>query len=248
MSTFPVLDLSSGISALDLHLYPPSGPHTPPVLPSSFATSSPHVIEGDISTIMPFVPSQSYYEPPHSLSTPPSGPESREHNVLYYFRRVRQMQFVFAGPSVTSIFHDLVIREPVGVVTNAICALAALHKSQTRVAEGLEDPNAENSLCVLSKQYYDQAWWQLLDSRRRHHRYMEQDATAAVHLVSYLLFCGGGGGGEWQPPLSVACDWLAESPLASVSNPRLQWLQLNPSARFTAQMTMVSRSTHRRTA
>lgn len=188
---------------------------------------------------MPFVPSQSYYDPnSHTVSSPASGTESRDHYVHYYFRRVRQIQFIFAGSSVTSVFHDLVIRDPVGVVTNAICALAALHKSQMRVAEGLEDPSAENSLFSLSKQYYDQAWWQLLDSRRRHHRYMEQDATAAIHLVSYWLFCGGGG--EWQAPLNVACDWLAESPLTTVANPRLQWLQLNPSARFTAQMTMVS--------
>ncbi|KAF8589458.1 hypothetical protein K439DRAFT_1657899, partial [Ramaria rubella] len=227
-------DLSTGISALDLHLYP--GPHTPPVLPLPFSTSSPHVIESDLSN-MQFVPSQSYYDPhPQVLSTSASSPEAREHYVFYYFRRVRQIQFLFAGPSVTSVFHDLVVREPVGVVTNAICALAALHKSQMRVSEGLEDPSAENSLYSLSKQYYDQAWWQLHDSRQRHHRYMEQDATAAIHLVSYWLFYGGGG--EWQSPLNVACDWLAESALNSVANPRLQWLQLSPSARFTAQMTM----------
>lgn len=230
------LDLSSGLSALDLHLYGTAGPHTPPVLPSSFATSSPHVMDGDLTAIMPFVPSQSYYETTTLSSSAPS-PNTREHYVLYYFRRVRQIQFLFAGDSVTSIFHDLVIREPVGVVTNAICALAALHKSQTRVAEGLENPTAENSLQLVSKQYYDQAWWQLLDSRRRHQRYMEQDATAAIHLVSYWLFCGGGG--EWQAPLNVASDWLAESPLNTAPNPRLQWLQLSPSARFTAQMTMV---------
>ncbi|KAF8519521.1 fungal-specific transcription factor domain-containing protein, partial [Gautieria morchelliformis] len=229
-------DLSASISALDLHLYPPAGPHTPPVLPSSFTTPSPHVIESDLGTILPFVPSHSYYEQTAHLSASASSPESREHYVLYYFRRVRQIQFLFAGPSVTSVFHDLVIREPVGVVTNAICALAALHKSQMRVAEGLENPTAENSLYSLSRQYYDQAWWQLLDSRQRHHRYMEQDATAAIHLVSYWIFCGGGG--EWQLPLNVASDWLAECPLNSVANPRLQWLQLSPSARFTTQMTM----------
>jgi hypothetical protein len=233
------LDLSSSISALDLHLYPASGPHTPPVLPSSFATSSPHVIDGDLSTVMPFVASHQYYEQTAHLSASASSPQSREHYVLYYFRRVRQIQFLFAGPSVTGVFHDLIVREPVGVVTNAICALAALHQSQMRVDEGLEDPTAENSLYSLSKQYYDQAWWQLLDSRRRHSRYMEQDATAAIHLVSYWIFCGGGG--QWQGPLTMASEWLAESPLNTVTNPRLQWLQLSPSARFTAQMTMVSR-------
>jgi hypothetical protein len=196
---------------------------------------------GDSHSMMPFsVPSQSYYEPnAQTFTSSPSSNETREHYVFYYFRRVRQIQFLFAGPSVTSVFHDLVVREPVGVVTNAICALAALHKSQMRVAEGLEDPNADNSLYSLSRQFYDQAWWQLLDSRQRHGRYTEQDATAAIHLVSYWLFCGGGG--NWQSPLDVAGDWLAESPLINGTNPRLQWLQLSPSGRFTAQMTMVSR-------
>lgn len=186
--------------------------------------------------LLPFgVPAQAYYEANAQLHP---ADDTREHHVFYYFRRVRQIQFLFAGPTVTSILHDLVVREPVGVVTHAICALAALHKSQMRVAEGLEDRRAENSLYGVSRRFYDQTWWQLLDSRQRHGGYTEQDATAAIRLVSYWLFCGGGG--EWPSPLEVACSWLGDSLLNTAPNARLQWLQLGASTRFTAQMTMVS--------
>lgn len=186
-----------------------------------------------------FVPSQ-YYPPNISpTAAAPRHVENRDEYVQYYFRSVQQIQFLFSsGPNVETVFRDLVVREPDGVVMTAICALAALHQSQVRVGEGLENPNTENSRYTMAMYFYREAWWQLESSQQANSgRYTEQDATAAVHLVSFWLLAGGG---EWQTPLSVACDWLQGTSLHTLPNPRLQWLQMSLCARFTAQMTMVS--------
>ena len=216
------------ICGLDLQIYP-----LPGVTPAYVAAGA--QLLGDMP-LLPFgVPTQAYYKANAQLHP---ADDTWEHHVFYYFRRVRQIQFLFAGPTVTSILHDLVVREPVGVVMHAICALTVLHKSQMRVTEGLEDRRVENSLSGVSWRFYDQTWWQLLDSQQRHGGYTEQDATVAIHLVSYWLFCGGGG--EWPSPLEVVCSWLGDSLLNTVPNAWLQWLQLSTSTQFTTQMTMVS--------
>ena len=227
--SFPA-DLLGAICGLHLQIYLPPG-----VAPAYTAVGV--QLLGDMP-LLPFgVPAQVYYEANAQLHP---ADDMREHHMFYYFRRVWQIQFLFTGPTVTSILHDLVVREPVGVVTHTICTLAALHKSQMRVMEGLEDRQAENSLYGVLRRFYNQTWWQLLDSRQWHRGYTEQDATAAIHLVSYWLFCGGGR--EWPLPLEVVCSWLGNSLLNTAPNVRLQWLQLSASTRFTAQMTMVSGS------
>ncbi|KAF8525960.1 fungal-specific transcription factor domain-containing protein [Hysterangium stoloniferum] len=229
-------DLSYGISALDLQLFPTPGAPSAP-LPQTFANTSPHVIPGDLSMLQ-FMPTQAYYDlnpVPASVSpTSAPNPEIRNQYIKYFFRRVRHIQFLFSGQNVESLFRDLVVREPSGVVATAICALAALHQSQVRVAEGLEDPHAENSRNSVSKQFYEEAIWQLQTSRQRYGRYNEQDATAAIHLVSYKLIEGG----KWLDALNIAFEWLQDGPLNTAPNPQLQWLQLSLTARFTTQMTM----------
>ena len=135
--SFPA-DLSGMICGLDLQIYPP------PSVVLVYAAAGAQLL-GDMP-LLPFgVPTQAYYKANMQLHP---ADDTREHHVFYYFWRVRQIQFLFAGPTVTLILHDLVVREPVGVVTHAICMFAALHKSQMQVVEGLEDQQAENSLYV----------------------------------------------------------------------------------------------------
>lgn len=245
--THPHEDLSHGLSALDLHLFATPGvPLTP--LPNTYSTSSPHVVPSDLS-MMHF--HQQYYDSISALPSQPVSPtapqtpshkpslslQNRDQYILYFFRQIRQIHFLYSGPNVESVLRDLIVREPNGVVATSICAVAALHQSIIRSAEGLEDPSADNSQNAISKQFHEHTWWLLQQSRQRMGRYTEQDATAAIHLVTYSLLSDGSG--DWQVPLNVALEWLVETPLNTSQNPRLQWLQQSLSARFTAQMTMV---------
>ena len=155
--SFPA-DLLGVICGLNLQIYP-----LPGVAPAYAAVGA--QLLGDM-LLLPFgMPAQVYYEANTQLHP---ADDTREHHMFYYFRWVQQIQFLFAGLMVTSILHDLVVREPVGVVMHMICMLAALHKSQMWVTEGLEDRWAENSLYGVSRQFYNQTWWQLLDSRQQH--------------------------------------------------------------------------------
>ncbi|GJJ08388.1 hypothetical protein Clacol_002603 [Clathrus columnatus] len=231
----------------DLHLFPTPGAPLAP-LPHAFATSSPHVIPSELSMIH-F--QQAYYDSMQPMSSQPVSPtapqtpshktdtlspQNRDPYILYFFRQIRQIHFLFSGPNIESVLRDLVVREPTGVVATSICALAALHQSLIRATEGLEDPSSEHSQNAISKQFHDRTWWLLQQSRQRLGRYTEQDATAAIHLVTYSLLSGGTT--DWEVPLNVTSEWLSETPLNTFQNPRLQWLQQSPSARFTAQMTM----------
>lgn len=137
-----------------------------------------------------------------------------------------------------SIYRDIVTREPDGVVATSLCALAALHQSQVRVADGLEDPSAENSCHMTAIRFYEEAWWQLTNQQQGR-QYSENEATAAIHLTSFCLY-NGNQNVDWRGPFQIACDWLQTTPVNIMQNPRFQWLQLSVCARYTAQMTMVS--------
>ncbi|KAJ8519051.1 hypothetical protein ONZ45_g3941 [Pleurotus djamor] len=128
--------------------------------------------------------------------------------VMYYFENVRKVQYIFAGNSVTNVTYSLILQEPRGAVTNAVCALASLHHTGMRVAQGLEspDPNPEYS---TARYFHDEAYLQLVNAKAIKGKYDAGDAIAALHLVSFSLFSGGAT--AWRQVLSVAYEWVAQS-------------------------------------
>jgi len=139
-------------------------------------------------------------------------------HVIYYFDHVRKIQLMFAGNTFTNATYSLIVQEPRGAVTNAVCALASLHFTRMRVAQGLEapDPNPEHSNATY---FHDEAWFQLDTAKQLHGTYTESEAIAALHLVCYSQLSGGTMG--WQRAFVVMCEWLAQTGLLSDENPAI---------------------------
>ncbi|KAF5376163.1 hypothetical protein D9757_009338 [Collybiopsis confluens] len=141
----------------------------------------------------------------------------QEDHVVYYFENVRSAHFFFASNTTTNITYSLIVQEPRGAVTNAVCALASLHFSRKRVAEGLEPPDL-NPQHSTAKYFYDEAYYQLANAQAMRGHYSESDVIAALHLVYFSQLSGGSM--DWTPVLSVALDWLAQIGLTDQEDPR----------------------------
>lgn len=170
------------------------------------------------------------YEPPHPPPTVPSfsvlSGVNRGEFVVYYFNQVRKLQYIFAGNSVTNATYSLVLQEPEGAVTNAVCALASLHYKRRQVADGLETLGGSPD---QSKLFYDEASFQIAAGKQVRGRYTESDAVAALHLISYSLLSGGAV--DWRTALGVGYDWLAQTGINVDENPRLTMLNLSLTGR-----------------
>ena len=125
----------------------------------------------------------------------------------------------------------MIVQEPHGAVTNAVCALASLHNTRAQSFGTGQEP-------ALSKCFYDEALFQLENRRHLHGQYSESDAIAALQLVSYSLFSGGVT--SWQTALATACDWLAQTGIVNDDNPKLTMLNMSLAGRFAVKVTMVS--------
>ncbi|KAG8936067.1 hypothetical protein FRC02_004692 [Tulasnella sp. 418] len=157
--------------------------------------------------------------------------------VFYYFNRgVRKMQYLLADDatsSVTDIMYDLIMKDPSGPVTNAICSLSSLHNTRLRIAEGLTHPEDIHAHDKAQKYYEDTVRQLSLKSES----YSEVEAVAALHLLSFWLFCGGGG--DWASALSIAGEWFTKTEVMKDHIDPLKILnELKPAARFAAQGTM----------
>ncbi|KIK66589.1 hypothetical protein GYMLUDRAFT_157062 [Collybiopsis luxurians FD-317 M1] len=141
----------------------------------------------------------------------------QEDHVMYYFENVRSAHFFFASNTTTNITYSLIVQEPRGAVTNAVCALANLHFSRRRVAEGLEPPdfNIQHS---TAKYFYDEAYLQLANAHVMRGHYSDSDVIAALHLVYFSQLSGGSM--DWMPVLSVGLDWLAQIGMPDEEDPR----------------------------
>ncbi|KAF7312576.1 Zn(2)-C6 fungal-type domain-containing protein [Mycena indigotica] len=160
----------------------------------------------------------------------------QENHCIYYFEHVRKVQFIFAGNSVTNITCSMIVNEPRGAVTNAVCALASLHYTRMRVSHGLEapDPNPEHS---TAKYFHDEAYFQLHNAKQVRGTYGEADVVAALHLVWFSQLSGGAT--DWQPVFSVACDWLSQqTDLLTSDNPKLAIQRLPPSSQLIVKITL----------
>lgn len=123
-----------------------------------------------------------------------------------------------------------------GGLAHATYALASLHSTRVRIAQGLETQhyNPEQS---LPKQFYDRALLHLVNNKSLHGNYSEADALAAVQLINFSVIYGGWP--EWNNPLDVACECLSQTGIHEEQNPKLILLNMTPAVRFAAKMTMV---------
>lgn len=130
------------------------------------------------------------------------------------------------------------MQDPQGPVTNAVCALASLHYTQMRIAQGLEapDPNLDRS---NARYFQGESYFQLASAKQLR-GYNESDAIAALHLICYAQLSGGTT--DWQPVLTIACDWLTQTGLPKDDNPKLTYRNMSPTAKLAVRATLVSSS------
>ncbi|CAE6447042.1 unnamed protein product [Rhizoctonia solani] len=174
---------------------------------------------------------------PQVLRTPTVGLDQdrlRNMLILYYFKHVRQMQYVFAGDTTTNVMWQHAHMDPQGVVSLALCSLAALHDSRMRIANGIM-PNDQRARGPADK-YYQKALARLQDNKQRNGILTDADATAALHFVSFWLFTGGTG--DWPTALQIAGDWYEQSNLAKEDNPMRALMEMNDNAKHASKTTM----------
>lgn len=150
-----------------------------------------------------------------------------------------------------SIFVEQLLRsEPLGVLTNASCALASLHNKTLRVSRMLEQPDPVPQQSTAT-QLYDRAFWLLANKTNAISASLEQPSTSvgekpnysvsevlgALHCVAYFLMQGGIG--EWSTPLTAARYWL-EKTAESAEDPKKMYLSMSEAERLAVKMTIVS--------
>jgi hypothetical protein len=106
-----------------------------------------------------------------------------------------------------------------------------------RVAQGLEapDPNPDRS---TAKYFYDQSFYHLVSVKQLRGRYSENDAIAALHLISFSVLSGGTT--DWQGVLGIALEWLGQTGIMQDENPKLALLGLSHNGRCAVKFTLVS--------
>ncbi|CAE6409360.1 unnamed protein product [Rhizoctonia solani] len=174
---------------------------------------------------------------PQILRTPTVGLDQdrlRNMLILYYFKHVRQMQYVFAGDTTTNVMWQHAQMDPQGVVSLALCSLAALHDSRMRIANGIM-PNDQRARGPADK-YYQKALARLQDNKQRTGILTDSDATAALHFVSFWLFTGGTG--DWPTALQIAGDWYEQSNITKDENPMKSLMEMNDNAKHASKTTM----------
>ncbi|KAF5382023.1 hypothetical protein D9615_004431 [Tricholomella constricta] len=156
-------------------------------------------------------------------------------HVIYYFEHVRKIQLIFAGNTFTNATYSIILQEPRGAVTNAVCALASLHYTRMRVAQGLEapDPNPEHSNATY---FHDEAYFQLETAKQLRGAYTESEAVAALHLVCYSQLSGGTTG--WQPAFVVMCEWLTQTGLLTDENAAITLHTMSTTAQLLVKATL----------
>ena len=131
------------------------------------------------------------------------------------------------------------VGEPRGAVTLAICALADLHSKQTRVSQGLEAVNSsmESTTTTYLRQ---EAFFKLENSKNTDGTWSDNDAIAALHLVSFSQLSGGSI--DWETPFNILSQWLMQQNLVQPNseNPWMTFLALAPLAQLLVKATLVS--------
>ncbi|KAF9013035.1 hypothetical protein BDZ89DRAFT_1167076 [Hymenopellis radicata] len=121
------------------------------------------------------------------------------------------------GNTLTNLTYSLIVQDPRGAVTNAVCALTSLRFTRMCVAQGLEPPdsNPEHS---TAQYFHDEAFFQLASGKQTKGCHDESDVLAAIYLICYSQMSGQT---DWQPLLTIAIDWIAQTGLTTDENPKL---------------------------
>ncbi|KIM27565.1 hypothetical protein M408DRAFT_9264 [Serendipita vermifera MAFF 305830] len=198
----------------------------PPIGSHPHLTSSDSITFGVTADVIPSI------QPPQAKQ-PQIDPEVVRKQIFYYFNRVRKMQYCLAGESTKDVLRDLVVANPYGVVTNAICALASIHHicMLRSIGQETEDPESTTS---LPRRFYAQANEQIMASKIKNGSYTALDATAALQLVSFSLFVGGIRG--WENALQIAGDWFEKTGVLQHENPLRAMWELNVTAKFASRL------------
>ncbi|KAJ7592928.1 fungal-specific transcription factor domain-containing protein [Mycena floridula] len=159
----------------------------------------------------------------------------QETHVMYYFENVRKLHYLFGGNAVTNVTYSMIVQEPRGAVTNAVCALASLHFSRMRVAQGFEapDPNPEHS---TAKYFHDEAYFQLANAKQLRGGHNESEVLAALHLVCFSQLSGGTT--DWQLVLAIALDWIGQVGLSTDENPKATLSNMSVAGQLVVKCTM----------
>ena len=126
----------------------------------------------------------------------------------------------------------MIAQDPRGAVTNAVCAIASLHFTRMRVAQGLEapDPHPEHS---AAQTFFDEACFQLSSAKQSKGAHDESDVVAAVYLIFYGQLAGNGV--DYTAFLNIALDWVGDTGLPSDTNAKLSPTRYPPCGRFTSK-------------
>ncbi|KAF9052437.1 hypothetical protein BDZ89DRAFT_1125865 [Hymenopellis radicata] len=159
----------------------------------------------------------------------------QESHVMYFFEHVRKTNFRLTGNTLTNVTYSLIVQDPRGAVTNAVCALSSLHFTRMRVAQGLEPPdsNPEHS---TAQYFHDEAFFQLASGKQTKGCHDESDVLAALYLICYSQMSGQTA--DWQPLLTIAIDWIAQTGLTTDENPKLTLLNMSASRQLVVKLTM----------
>ncbi|PBL03598.1 hypothetical protein ARMGADRAFT_23481 [Armillaria gallica] len=159
----------------------------------------------------------------------------QESHVMYFFEHVRKTNLPFSSNALTNLTYTMIVQEPRGAVTNAVCALSSLHFTRMRVAQGLEapDPNPEHS---TAQYFHDEAAFQLASGKQSKSRYAESDVLAALYLLFFSQMAGSTV--DWPPMLAIALEWISQTGLPTGENPKLVLANMSPSSQLIVKCTM----------
>jgi len=177
-----------------------------------------------------------FLEPLSPYLAPPGQSVVHEELVMHYFSNVRKIQFLFAE-ELTDYTYSAVLGEPRGAVTLAICALADLHSKQMRVSQGLEALNSsmESSTTTYLRQ---EAFFKLENNKNTDGTWSDNDAIAALHLVSFSQLSGASI--DWENPFNILSQWLMQQNLVQLNSgdPWMTFLSLSPLAQILVKATL----------
>ncbi|KAK0435034.1 fungal-specific transcription factor domain-containing protein [Armillaria borealis] len=175
--------------------------------------------------------------PSPTQSFPPlTGQNSiQESHIMYFFEHVRKTNLPFSSNALTNLTYTMIVQEPRGAVTNAVCALSSLHFTRMRVAQGLgdPDPNPEHS---TAQYFYDEAAFQLASGKQAKSRYAESDVLAALYLLCFSQMAGCTI--DWRPMLAITMEWITQTGLPTAENPKLVLANMSTSSQLIVKYTM----------
>ncbi|KAK0229297.1 fungal-specific transcription factor domain-containing protein [Armillaria nabsnona] len=155
----------------------------------------------------------------------------QESHITYFFEHVRKTKLPFSSNALTNLTYTMIVQEPRGAVTNAVCALSSLHLTHMLFAQGLKAP--EHS---TAQHFYDEATFQLASGKQAKSRYAESDVLAALYLLCFSQMAGCTN--DWRPILAIAIEFIAQTGLPTGENLKVVFANMSTSSQLIVKCTM----------